>query len=38
MRVTLNYRLVPPTQEADLLTNPLGLYVTFFSDIEERAQ
>jgi type IV secretory pathway TrbF-like protein len=38
IRVTLNYRLVPPTQEADLLANPLGLYVTFFSDIEERAQ
>jgi type IV secretory pathway TrbF-like protein len=38
MRVTLNYRLVPPTQEADLLANPLGLYVTFFSDTEERAQ
>jgi type IV secretory pathway component VirB8 len=38
MRVTLNYRLVPPTQEAELLANPLGLYVTFFSDTEERAQ
>jgi type IV secretory pathway TrbF-like protein len=38
IRVTLNYRLVPPTQEADLLANPLGLYVTFFSDTEERAQ
>lgn len=37
-RVTLNYRLVPPSQEADLLANPLGLYVTFFSDTEERAQ
>ncbi|MEJ8838097.1 type IV secretion system protein [Ramlibacter sp. AN1133] len=38
MRVTLNYRLLPPTQEAELLANPLGLYVTFFSDTEERAQ
>jgi len=38
MRVTLNYRLLPPTQESDLLANPLGLYVTFFSDSEERAQ
>lgn len=37
-RVTLNYKLVPPTQEHDILSNPLGLYVTFFSDIEERAK
>ena len=36
-RVTLNYRLVLPTREADLLANPLGLFVTFFSDTEERA-
>lgn len=38
VRVTLNYSLVPPTTEAALLANPLGLYVTFFSDAEERAQ
>jgi type IV secretory pathway TrbF-like protein len=36
-RVTLNYRLLPPTQEKDLLANPLGLFVTQFSDVEERA-
>lgn len=36
-RVTVNYRLVPATQERDLLTNPLGLFVTFFADTEERA-
>lgn len=36
-RVTLNYKIVPATQEKDLLANPLGLYVTFFSDAEERA-
>lgn len=38
VRVTLNYVLVPPTTEAALLANPLGLYVTFLSDAEERAQ
>jgi type IV secretory pathway component VirB8 len=37
-RVTLNYVLVPPASEVALLANPLGLYVTFFSDAEERAQ
>lgn len=36
-RVTINYRLMPATQESDLLANPLGLYVTFFADTEERA-
>jgi type IV secretion system protein TrbF len=36
-RVTLNYRTSPATQEAALLANPLGLYVTFFSVTEERA-
>lgn len=36
-RITLNYKMVTATQEKDLLVNPLGLYVTFFSDIEERA-
>lgn len=38
VRVTLNYALVPPTTEEALLANPLGLFVTFFSDAEERAQ
>lgn len=38
VRVTLNYVLLPPTSEVALLANPLGLYVTFFSDAEERAQ
>ncbi|HEX2544492.1 MAG TPA: type IV secretion system protein [Ramlibacter sp.] len=38
VRVTLNYRMVLPTREADLLANPLGLFVTFFSDTEERPQ
>jgi type IV secretion system protein TrbF len=37
-RVTLNYRLTPATQEAELLANPLGILVTYFSDAEERAQ
>lgn len=37
-RVTLNYKMLPPTDEAKLLANPLGLYVTFFSDVEERAK
>lgn len=36
-RVTLNYKLVTQTQEADLLSNPLGLFVTFFADAEERS-
>jgi type IV secretory pathway component VirB8 len=36
-RVTLNYRLAPATQEAELLANPLGILVTFFSDAQERA-
>lgn len=36
-RVTLNYRTLTPTQEKDLLANPLGLFVTHFADIEERA-
>jgi len=36
-RVTLNYRFSPATQEHELLANPLGIMVTFFSDAEERA-
>jgi len=37
-RVTLNYRLMPPKEEAKLIANPLGLYVTFFSDVLEAAK
>lgn len=37
-RVTINYKLLAPTQESQMMANPLGLYVTFFSDTEERAQ
>lgn len=36
-RITLNYKLVPAKQESEILSNPLGLYVTFFNDTEERA-
>ena len=37
-RLTINYKLLPPTDEAKLIANPLGLYVTFFSDVEERSK
>lgn len=37
-RVNLNYKLLAPTDEAKLYANPLGLYVTFFSDVEERTR
>lgn len=37
-RVTLNYKLSPPTDEAKLLANPLGIFVTYFSDVEDRAK
>lgn len=36
-RVTLNYKMVPAKQEAEILSNPLGLFVTFFNDTEERS-
>lgn len=36
-RLTLNYSLYSATQESDLLANPLGLRVTYFSYVEERA-
>lgn len=36
-RITLNYKFSQATQEKELLENPLGIYVTFFSDAEERA-
>lgn len=35
-RITLHYKLSPPTTEASILANPLGLYVTFFNPIAER--
>lgn len=37
-RLTINYKLLPPTDEVKLIANPLGLYVTFFSDVEERSK
>lgn len=37
-RVTVNYKFLQATQEHELLQNPLGLVVTFFSDVEERAK
>ena len=37
-RVTLNYKFSTATQEQELLANPLGLFITYFSDVEERAQ
>jgi type IV secretion system protein VirB5 len=36
-RVTLKYELIPPSTEADILANPLGLYVTSLNVIEEGA-
>lgn len=36
-RVTLNYKFVPSKTESELLANPLGLLVSYFSDAEERA-
>ena len=36
-RLTLHYQLDPPREEAELLANPLGLYVNFFNEAEERA-
>jgi type IV secretory pathway TrbF-like protein len=35
-RLTLHYQLDPAKLEDDLLTNPLGLYVIFFNEAEER--
>lgn len=35
-RVTLHYSIVPPTTEAQIYANPLGLYVTFFNAVQER--
>lgn len=36
-RLTLHYQLDPPKNQADLLVNPLGIYVTFFNEAEEKA-
>ena len=35
-RLTIHYQLDPPTQEAELLANPLGVYVNYFNEIEEK--
>ena len=37
-RLTIHYQLDPPTQEAELFANPLGVYVNFFNESEEKAQ
>lgn len=37
IRLTLHYELDPPKNHTDLLANPLGIYVTFFNEAEERA-
>lgn len=36
-RLTLHYQIDPPKKEEDLLVNPLGIYVVFFNEAEERA-
>lgn len=36
-RLTIHYQLDSPREEAALLANPLGLYVNFFNEAEERA-
>ncbi|MDO8277490.1 MAG: type IV secretion system protein [Burkholderiaceae bacterium] len=35
-RITLHYVIDPPTTEAEIFANPLGLYVSFFSPTQER--
>lgn len=37
IRLTLHYVLDAPKTESDLLANPLGIYVVFFNESEERA-
>lgn len=37
IRLTLHYVLDSPKTESDLLANPLGIYVVFFNESEERA-
>lgn len=36
-RLTLHYQIDPPREESALLANPLGLYVIFFNEAEERS-
>ena len=35
VQVTLHYTLVPPRTEAEIMRNPIGLYVTRFNVVEE---
>lgn len=35
-RIRLNYEIIPPKTEADVLANPLGLFITLFVASEER--
>lgn len=35
-RITLHYKLVPGSTEAEIYSNPLGLYITHFNPIAER--
>jgi len=35
IQVTLHYAIVPPRTEAEIMRNPIGLYVTRFSLVEE---
>ncbi len=37
LRLTMHYQLDPPKNQTDLLANPLGMYVVFFNEAEERA-
>jgi len=36
-RVRMDYTLIPPKTEEELLANPLGFYVSLFSPVEERS-
>ena len=36
-RLTLHYQIDPPREESALLANPLGLYVIYFNEAEERS-
>jgi len=36
-RLTLHYQIDPAKSEIELLSNPLGIYVAFFNEAEERA-
>jgi len=37
-RITLKYRFSQATQEKELLANPLGIFITYFSDAEDRSK